>query len=49
MHIRKVESHVQIANQCAPRKITSGAEKHVLQALQLQKMDFCRKFQAGQA
>jgi hypothetical protein len=33
VHIRKVESRVQIADMCAPRKISSGAENLVLQAL----------------
>jgi hypothetical protein len=35
LYIRKVESHVQITDRCAPWKISSGAENLVLQALQL--------------
>jgi hypothetical protein len=34
--MRKFESHVQIANWCAPWKISNGAENFVLQALQFQ-------------
>jgi hypothetical protein len=34
---------MQIADQCAPWKIASGAEKLVLQALELKKMCVCRK------
>jgi hypothetical protein len=32
--MRKFESHVQIAKQCGPWKISNGAEKCILQALQ---------------
>jgi hypothetical protein len=35
---------MQIANWCAPWKVASFAENVVLQALQLQEMNFCRKF-----
>jgi hypothetical protein len=34
VYIWDLESHVQIANWCAPWKIASGAENLVLQALQ---------------
>jgi hypothetical protein len=34
VHIWKVESHVQIADRCAPWKISNGAENLVLCALQ---------------
>jgi hypothetical protein len=34
VHRWKVESRVQIADQCAPWKISNGAENLVLQALQ---------------
>jgi hypothetical protein len=34
VHMRKVESRVQIADRCAPWKISSGAESLVFQALQ---------------
>jgi hypothetical protein len=34
VYIWKVESHVQIADQCAPWKISSGVENLVLQVLQ---------------
>jgi hypothetical protein len=34
VYIRKVESPVQIADRCAPCKISNGAQNHVLQALQ---------------
>jgi hypothetical protein len=35
VYIRKVESHAQIADRCAPWKISNGAENLVLQALQI--------------
>jgi hypothetical protein len=35
---------MQIADQCAPWKIASGAENLVLQVLQFQKVGVCRKF-----
>jgi hypothetical protein len=38
VYIWKFESHVQIANRCAPWKISNGAENFVLQALQFQQM-----------
>jgi hypothetical protein len=38
MYVEKFESHVQIANLCAPRKITNSAENLVLQALQFQEL-----------
>jgi hypothetical protein len=34
VYIGKVESRVQIADQCEPWKISNGAEKFILQALQ---------------
>jgi hypothetical protein len=33
MYIWNIKSHVQIMDRCAPRKISSGAENFVLQAL----------------
>jgi hypothetical protein len=36
MYVREFESHVQIANWCAPLKIFSGAENFVLKALQFE-------------
>jgi ABC-type transport system involved in Fe-S cluster assembly fused permease/ATPase subunit len=36
VYVRKVESRVQIADRCAPRKISSGVQNLVLHALQLQ-------------
>jgi hypothetical protein len=38
---------VQIANRCAPWKISNGAENFVLQALQFQLMVVCRKLPGG--
>jgi hypothetical protein len=38
---------VQLADWCEPWKFTSGAESLVLQALQFQKVDICRKFPGG--
>jgi hypothetical protein len=35
---------MQIANWCAPWKVASFVENIVLKALQLQEMNFCRKF-----
>jgi hypothetical protein len=47
-HKRTVlESHMQIADRCAPWKITTDAERPILQALQFQFMGFCRKFPGG--
>jgi hypothetical protein len=40
---------MQLANWCAVRKITNGAENLVLQVLQFHQMDICRKLQVGQA
>jgi hypothetical protein len=36
IYVQKFESHVQIANRCAPWKISNGAENSVLQSLQFQ-------------
>jgi hypothetical protein len=33
LYVRKFEGHVQIANWCAPWKISNGADNFVLQAL----------------
>jgi hypothetical protein len=49
INTRYLESHVQLADRCAPWKITSGAENLVLQALQFQKMGICLKTKAGEA
>jgi hypothetical protein len=46
-YVRKFESHVQIANRCAPLKISDGVEKFVLQALQFQKMLISRELPGG--
>jgi hypothetical protein len=40
---RRDISHVKISNRCAPWKMSSGAEKFVLQALQFQNMVICRE------
>jgi hypothetical protein len=44
INILYLESQVQLADWCAPWKFTSGAENLVLQVLQFQKVDVCRKF-----
>jgi hypothetical protein len=46
VYIQKVESHVQIVDQCAPWKISSGAENLVLQA-QFQEVGVCHKLLGG--
>jgi hypothetical protein len=45
--MQKFESHVQIANQCAPWKISNAAENFVLQVLQFQQMVVCCKLPGG--
>jgi hypothetical protein len=42
-----LESHVQLADGCAPWKTISGTENLVLQAQQFQEMDICCKFPGG--
>jgi hypothetical protein len=42
VYIGKVESCVQIADWCAPWKISNGAQNHVLQAVQFQEVGVCR-------
>jgi hypothetical protein len=42
IYIRKVESHVQIADRCAPWKIYNGAENRVLHSLQFKEVGVCR-------
>jgi hypothetical protein len=37
----KLESCVQIADRCAPWKISNGAQKLVLHALQFEEADVC--------
>jgi hypothetical protein len=49
IYIRKVESHVQIAEWCAPWKITSGAENLVLQAQLFQEIVSAANPRTGQA
>jgi hypothetical protein len=44
INIQYLESHVQLADQCALWKFTNGAENLVLQELQFQKVDICSKF-----
>jgi hypothetical protein len=44
IYVRKFESHVQIADQCAPWKGASGAENFVLQTLEFHEMFICCKF-----
>jgi hypothetical protein len=34
VNVRNMDSHMRIADQCAPRQIANGAENLVLQALQ---------------
>jgi hypothetical protein len=36
INVRNLESHMHIADRCAPRKRANGAEKFILQALQFQ-------------
>jgi hypothetical protein len=36
IYVWKFESHVQLANRCAPWKVANGSENLVLQALQFQ-------------
>jgi hypothetical protein len=38
---------MQFSDRCAPWKIASGVENLVLQELQVQRMDLCRKFLRG--
>jgi hypothetical protein len=38
---RKVESRVHMADRCATRKMSSGAENQVFQALQSERLDVC--------
>jgi hypothetical protein len=47
VYIRYLESHVHLSDRCALRKFTSGAQNHVLQALQFQKVGVCRKCPGG--
>jgi hypothetical protein len=47
INIRYLESHVQLADRCAPRKFANSVENLVLQALQFQKVGICRKFPGG--
>jgi hypothetical protein len=35
---------MHITDRCAPRKIAGGAENLILQPLQFQYVEFCRKF-----
>jgi hypothetical protein len=47
INVWNLESHMQIADQCAPREFANCAENLILSALQLQEMSFCRKFPGG--
>jgi hypothetical protein len=47
MYVWRFESHVQIANQCAPWKMLYVAENFVLQVLQYQQMVVGRKLPGG--
>jgi hypothetical protein len=47
VYIRKFVIHLQIANGCAPWKISNGAENFVLQSLQFEYMVVCRKPPGG--
>jgi hypothetical protein len=49
VYIWKAESHVQIADLCAPWKISSGAENIVLWALQFKMWVPAANSQAGKA
>jgi hypothetical protein len=49
VYIRNVESSVQIADLCAPWKISSGARIFVLHALQFKRSVSAASSQAGQA
>jgi hypothetical protein len=46
VYVRKFESHVQIANRCAPWKISNGEGNFVLHELQFQYIVVCRKLPA---
>jgi hypothetical protein len=47
IYVRNLESHMQIADRCAPWKVSNGAQNPVLQALQFQQLGFCRKLSGG--
>jgi hypothetical protein len=49
INVRNLESLMHIANRCGPRKIANGAEKPILQKLQIHRWYSAANSQAGQA
>jgi hypothetical protein len=47
VNVRNLESHMHVANQCAPREIVYGAENLILQELQFQYTGSAANSQAG--
>jgi hypothetical protein len=48
INVRNLESHMHIADRCAPREIASGAEYLILQALHFSKWFSAANSHAGQ-
>jgi hypothetical protein len=46
-NVRYVESHLRLADRCAPWRCTDRAENPALQVLQYQNVGICSKFPGG--